>query len=581
MNSDVLSKSYTDSLHSYLAAQYPDDDPLVDSNRRPSYASIHSNLSTAAYSIPRSSYYQSTMGDNKHQSMSDLYIPPDGLSRTPTATTNHTNLDPTPLPKLQMLILSIILFSEPLTSTILLPFIYFMLKDFHLSDDEKEIGTYAGWITSIFFLAQFCTAMLWGKFSDRRGRRPVLLTGLIGNSISACSFGLSKNLWWAIGTRAFCGIVNGNGGVARSMLSEITDETNRAKAFSLFGFCWGIGMIGPGIGGYLCNPVDHFPSLFGGNEFLKEYPYFLPCFVSSIGSFIGFILGYFFLEESNPAALARQRHQQQADTDERASLLHRQGSNMTTTDQQQGATSSKAANTKTGILSNISNVTVICIIAYSIFAFHAMVFDEVLPLYFSAPGYAGGLGSDSTELAKALSIAGIEQLYCQFVLYPKLNHYLSSLEMTRLAFLLFIPCYILFPQLATVKDMVDTTGGSIWYFRLSYMVLLLVRFFANTLAFTSMMILVSNSADQRILGTVNGICQSCLSLMRALGPTVGGTLWSFSLRTGNPFPFDRHLVYYMIAILSFINLLQSARIPDSISLGGRRKRNRAPPVGQE
>lgn len=125
--------------------------------------------------------------------------------------------------------------------------------------------------------------MLWGKFSDRRGRRPVLLTGLIGNSISACSFGLSKNLWWAIGTRAFCGIVNGssffpedqkdgggkvhgdemhadvlcmhtyahltcaqlgNGGVARSMLSEITDETNRAKAFSLFGFCWGIGMIG-------------------------------------------------------------------------------------------------------------------------------------------------------------------------------------------------------------------------------------------------------------------------------------------------------------------------------------------------
>lgn len=123
--------------------------------------------------------------------------------------------------------------------------------------------------------------------------------------------------------------------------------------------------IGPGIGGYLCNPVDHFPSLFGGNEFLKEYPYFLPCFVSSIGSFIGFILGYFFLEESNPAALARQRHQQQADTDERASLLHRQGSNMTTTDQQQGATSSKAANTKTGILSNISNVTVICIIAYS------------------------------------------------------------------------------------------------------------------------------------------------------------------------------------------------------------------------
>lgn len=141
-----------------------------------------------------------------------------------------------------------------------------------------------------------------------------------------------------------------------------------------------------------------------------------------------------------------------------------------------------------------------------------MVFDEVLPLYFSAPAYAGGLGSDSQELAKALSIAGIEQLYCQFVLYPKLNHYLSSLEMTRLAFLLFIPCYIMFPQLATVKDMVDSTSSSIWYFRLSYMVLLLVRFFANTLAFTSMMILVSNSADQRILGTVNGYAFTLMNM---------------------------------------------------------------------
>lgn len=58
-------------------------------------------------------------------------------------------------------------------------------------------------------------------------------------------------------------------------------------------------------GGYLCNPVDHFPSLFGDNAFLKEYPYFLPCFVSSIGSLVGFVLGYFYLEESNPTVLLR------------------------------------------------------------------------------------------------------------------------------------------------------------------------------------------------------------------------------------------------------------------------------------
>lgn len=85
---------------------------------------------------------------------------------------------------------------------------------------------------------------MWGRVSDRYGRRPVLLTGLIGNTISSCLFGLSKSLWWAIGARALCGIMNGNSGVARSMVSEITDNTNKAKAFSIFGFCWGAGMIG-------------------------------------------------------------------------------------------------------------------------------------------------------------------------------------------------------------------------------------------------------------------------------------------------------------------------------------------------
>ena len=99
-------------------------------------------------------------------------------------------------------------------------------------------------IASMFFITQFLTAISWGKVSDRIGRRPVLLIGLIGNGISSCLFGLSKSLAWAMATRAFCGMMNGNGGVARSLVSEITDRTNKAKAFSIFGFCWGAGLIG-------------------------------------------------------------------------------------------------------------------------------------------------------------------------------------------------------------------------------------------------------------------------------------------------------------------------------------------------
>ena len=139
-----------------------------------------------------------------------------------------------------------------------------------------------------------------------------------------------------------------------------------------------------------------------------------------------------------------------------------------------------------------------------------MVFDEVLPLYFSAPRYAGGLGADSQELAKALSLAGIQQLFCQFVLYPKINKYLPTLSMVRVALLLFLPVYIAFPELSTLQTWLDagtavaSTTAQIWLFRLAYMSLLFVRYFANCLAFTSLMILVNNSADTSILGAVNG-----------------------------------------------------------------------------
>lgn len=102
--------------------------------------------------------------------------------------------------------------------------------------------------------------------SDRYGRRPILLFGLIGSTIACLFFGLSKSLIWAITSRSMCGLLNGkstlctnaclydekqltsclvgNVGVAKSMLGEIADDTNQAQAFSVFGFAWGIGMVG-------------------------------------------------------------------------------------------------------------------------------------------------------------------------------------------------------------------------------------------------------------------------------------------------------------------------------------------------
>ncbi|KAI7895104.1 major facilitator superfamily domain-containing protein [Mucor mucedo] len=505
---DPVSSSYTESISSELHRRMEEDE------LHHKQQSAHSNLSNLNYD------HRIPIGTDK----SSLEISDHVMTRTPTNSnggpstyydsigeensmysqdgSDYENGEDdkvkiTPLPRVQMIVISILLFSEPLTSTILFPFIYSMLKDFHLSDDEKEIGSYAGWITSVFFIAQFSTAIVWGKISDRYGRRPVLLTGLIGNSISTCLFGLSKNLWWAIGARALCGIMNGNSGVARSTVSEITDNTNKAKAFSVFSVMWNTGMIGPTLGGYLSKPAENFPELFGNCQFLKDYPYFLPCFVSACGSMIGFTIGYFYLEESNPNVIASKKWDKDRLDNERTALL-----------KNDAEVSNKKILPRSGSIRNITMTSFVIIIANSVFGFHAMVFDEILPLYFTAPTYAGGLGISLTEFAQTLAILGVAQLIFQFGVYPKLTQRFNILVQVRVALFMFVIVYTLFPELSTLREWsgarFTSAVGIGWIIRIGYLSLLLIRFFGNCMAFTGLNIMVSTSATSEILGTVNG-----------------------------------------------------------------------------
>ena len=112
------------------------------------------------------------------------------------------------LPLKTMLILCIVILSEPLSMTILFPFVVFMIRDFNI--EEANIGYFVGFVASSFSLAQLLTSAGWGALSDRIGRRPVLLMGLFGNAITMISFGLSKSLVWCLISRFCCGMLNGN-----------------------------------------------------------------------------------------------------------------------------------------------------------------------------------------------------------------------------------------------------------------------------------------------------------------------------------------------------------------------------------
>lgn len=75
-----------------------------------------------------------------------------------------------------------------------------------------------------FAAAQLCTAMLWGRASDKGGRKRILLIGLAGTTISCVGFGLATTFWQALMFRMMAGALNGNVGVMRTMISEIVRE---------------------------------------------------------------------------------------------------------------------------------------------------------------------------------------------------------------------------------------------------------------------------------------------------------------------------------------------------------------------
>jgi len=89
------------------------------------------------------------------------------------------------------------------------PYVYYMVSSFHITNDDKKNAMYAGMVTSAFAFAEFSTSLLWGKLSDRIGRKPVLLTGLAGTGLSMMVFGFAPNLATALIARALGGLLNG------------------------------------------------------------------------------------------------------------------------------------------------------------------------------------------------------------------------------------------------------------------------------------------------------------------------------------------------------------------------------------
>lgn len=87
-----------------------------------------------------------------------------------------------------------------------------MTQSFHVGSDD-DASFYAGILISAFSFTEAISGMIWGTISDKIGRRPVMLIGCFGTTLSLLIVGFSKSFGAALFGRALGGLLNGNTGV--------------------------------------------------------------------------------------------------------------------------------------------------------------------------------------------------------------------------------------------------------------------------------------------------------------------------------------------------------------------------------
>jgi DHA1 family tetracycline resistance protein-like MFS transporter len=103
-----------------------------------------------------------------------------------------------------------------------------------------------------YSLGQLITSPLWGRLSDRVGRKPVLVMGLVGGVLSYAWIAHASSVWELGAARLFGGLMAGNVGAAFAAAADLADDRTRARNMGFLGAAVGLGFIaGPALGGFL------------------------------------------------------------------------------------------------------------------------------------------------------------------------------------------------------------------------------------------------------------------------------------------------------------------------------------------
>ena len=405
---------------------------------------------------------------------------------------------------------------------IVIPFLTYLVEDLAESQNITAIGLWVGLLMTSYSAAQFLFSPIWGGLSDRIGRRPVLMIGLVGNTVFFTMFGLADTLLLALAARFLAGVFNGNIAVARAYIGDVSTPKQLATRMGLIGAAFGLGFtIGPFLGGELSSPAERW-SLFVGTIF-ETNPYLLPCILASVLSIFSLLLAFKYLPESLEPASRSKR---------------------TTTSW--GETMKRTASNVKRMLATKNIGSLMWVTFLYMFGFTVM--HAVFILFTQMDPSQGGLGFSESENGRIFALIGILGIVTQGGLIGPLTRKYGSLFILRFGSVLSGIGLVLIPY---------SSLDFVW----AWMILITGCIaIGNGLFQPSSSTLLTSLArqDDYELGAVMGSQESLSSFARILGPLTGGYVWTITVER-NGF-FDYHTAFHICGVLMALAFLLSFKV---------------------
>jgi MFS family permease len=405
---------------------------------------------------------------------------------------------------------------------IVIPFLTYLVEDLADSQGIVEVGIWVGILMTSYSAAQFLFSPIWGSISDRIGRRPVLMIGLVGNTVFFTMFGLANTLVVALIARFLAGVFNGNIAVARAYIGDVSTPKQLATRMGLIGAAFGLGFtIGPFIGGELSDPASRW-SAFESTIF-ETYPYLLPCIAASVLSLLSLIVAYKNLPESLPVELRSKK------------------SNVNLISRFKSSSKNIASTLFSGSISVVIWMTML-------FVFGFTIMHAVFILYTGMDVSSGGLSFNEAQNGRIFAVIGIAGILTQGILIGPLSRKFGSRR------LLPISCLVTGLGLT----LIPYTEPEYAFIQLG-LVSILIAIGNGIFQPSSSTILTTLAKDNGMeLGVVMGAQESISAFSRILGPLTGGFVWV--LTVDKSAPFDYHTAFHLCGILMVLAAIISLKI---------------------